>query len=98
MPSLNKGYRRYYLLLEAFVIINIGFLSLDIYLAHSINRFHHDAEYIPLWFSLISAPLFDLSERLALLDKTFSLSALDSCGEKALTQPSHFRCRYCESS
>jgi hypothetical protein len=57
MPSPNKWYRESYLLLEGFVIVNLGFLSLDIYLAHSINRFHHEAEYIPLWFSLVSPPL-----------------------------------------
>jgi hypothetical protein len=43
--------------LEAFVIVNLGFLSLDIYLAHSVNRFLHDAEYIPLWFSMAAPPL-----------------------------------------
>lgn len=42
--------------LEAFVIVNIAFLSLDIYLAHSVNAFRHRAEYIPLYFSLV-APL-----------------------------------------
>jgi hypothetical protein len=43
--------------LEAFVIVNIAFLTLDIYLAHTINQFHHEAEYIPLWFSAIAPPL-----------------------------------------
>jgi hypothetical protein len=37
--------------------VNLGFLSLDIYLAHSVNRFLHDAEYIPLWFSTAAPPL-----------------------------------------
>lgn len=57
MPTPNKWYRESHLLLEAFVIVNLAFLMLDIYLAHSINRFHHAAEYIPLWFSLVSPPL-----------------------------------------
>jgi hypothetical protein len=57
MPSPNKWYREPSLWLEAFVIVNLGFLSLDIYLAHSVNRFAHDAEYIPLWFSLAAPPL-----------------------------------------
>jgi hypothetical protein len=43
--------------LEAFVIVNLAFLTLDIYLAHSINRFHHEAEYIPLWFSVAAPPV-----------------------------------------
>lgn len=41
---------------EAFVLVNLAFLSLDIWLAHSVNQFRHWAEYIPLYFSL-SAPL-----------------------------------------
>ena len=39
-----------------FVLVNLAFLSLDIYLAHSVNQFRHEAEYIPLYFSL-AAPL-----------------------------------------
>jgi hypothetical protein len=42
--------------LEAFVTINLAFLTLDIYLAHNVNAFRHEAEYIPLYFSLV-APL-----------------------------------------
>src|SRR6516164_4172607 len=57
MPGPNKWYREPSLWLEAFVIVNLGFLSLDIYLAHSINQFRHDAEYIPLWFSVAAPPL-----------------------------------------
>ena len=57
MPSPNKWYREPSLWLEAFVIVNLGFLSLDIYLAHSVNRFLHDAEYIPLWFSMAAPPV-----------------------------------------
>jgi hypothetical protein len=57
MPSPNKWYREPSLWLEAFVIVNLGFLSLDIYLAHSVNRFEHDAEYIPFWFSMAAPPL-----------------------------------------
>ena len=43
--------------LEAFVIVNLAFLSLDIYLAHSTNQFERQAEYLPLWFSLAAPPL-----------------------------------------
>ena len=41
---------------EAFVLINLASLTLDIYLAHSTNDFHRRSEYIPLIYSLI-APL-----------------------------------------
>lgn len=36
---------------EAFAILNVGFLTFDIYLAHSVNQFRNEAEYIPLIFS-----------------------------------------------
>ncbi len=42
--------------IELFVIANIGFLTFDIYLAHSVNQFRRAPEYIPLYFSA-SAPL-----------------------------------------
>lgn len=42
---------------ETFTILNIGFLTFDIYLAHSVNQFRNRAEYIPLLFSA-TAPLF----------------------------------------
>ena len=36
---------------KLFAIANVGFLTLDIYLAHSVNQFRNPAEYIPLCFS-----------------------------------------------
>lgn len=36
---------------ELFAILNIGFLTFDIYLAHSVNDFRNRAEYVPLLFS-----------------------------------------------
>jgi hypothetical protein len=41
---------------ELFATVNLAFLALDIYIAHSVNHFHNSAEYIPLYFS-IGAPL-----------------------------------------
>ncbi len=40
--------------IEAFAILNIGFLTFDIYMAHSVNRFRNPNEYIPLFFSAIA--------------------------------------------
>jgi hypothetical protein len=37
--------------IELFAILNVGFLTFDIYLAHSVNQFRNEAEYIPLFFS-----------------------------------------------
>jgi len=42
--------------LEAFVTVNLAFLALDIFLAHNVNSFRHEAEYVPLFFSL-AAPM-----------------------------------------
>lgn len=39
------------LLVEAFAIVNLGFLTCDIYLAHSVNQFRRTTQYIPLYFS-----------------------------------------------
>jgi hypothetical protein len=36
---------------EGFAIVNLAFLTFDIYLAHSVNQFRNKAEYIPLIFS-----------------------------------------------
>ena len=57
MESRNRWYLQPRLWLEAFVLVNFGFLALDIYLAHSINHFHHEAEYVPLWFSMAAPPV-----------------------------------------
>ncbi len=46
---------------ELFVIGNIGFLAVDVAVAHAINAFAHEAEYIPVVFSLVAAPLLALA-------------------------------------
>ena len=51
-----KWIRNGSLIIELFIVINLGFLTLDIFVAHSINAFAHPAEWIPFYFS-ISAPL-----------------------------------------
>ena len=53
---MNAGGLRPQIWVEAFAILNIGFLTFDIYLAHSVNQFRNQAEYIPLIFSA-SAPV-----------------------------------------
>jgi hypothetical protein len=54
MAHANKWYVNHRLWLEAFVLSNFAFLSLDIYLAHSMNQFRRPAEYIPLGFSVVA--------------------------------------------
>ena len=44
-------------LLEIFVLLNLGFLTFDIYLAHSVNGFRRRAEYVPLYFSALAPVL-----------------------------------------
>jgi hypothetical protein len=43
--------------IEAFTMVNIAFLTFDIYLAHSINQFRNPAEYIPLMLSATAPPI-----------------------------------------
>jgi hypothetical protein len=52
MPDRSKWSLDHRLWVEVFVLVNLALLSLDIYLAHSVNQFHHAAEYLPLYFSL----------------------------------------------
>ena len=54
MLSKIKGLLNAQWLVEAFALVNLAFLSADIYLAHSVNHFDHPAEYIPLYFSMIA--------------------------------------------
>jgi hypothetical protein len=53
----TRWWMRPQLWVELFAIANIGFLTFDIYLAHSVNQFRNGAEYIPFCFSAI-APVF----------------------------------------
>ena len=57
MPERSRAWwLEPWLLVEAFALLNLGFLTLDIYLAHSFNEFRKWPEYIPLYFSAV-APL-----------------------------------------
>lgn len=40
-------------LVEAFAVSNLAFLILDIWIAHSINDFHHPAEWIPFGYAIV---------------------------------------------
>jgi hypothetical protein len=57
---------------ELFALFNLGGLAPDIFLAHSTNRFHAAAEWIPLAFSL-AAPVLLLPAVWALTAEKFSL-------------------------
>ena len=52
----ERWWRRPQIWIELFAILNLGFLTFDIYLAHSVNQFRNEAEFIPLVFSA-SAPV-----------------------------------------
>jgi hypothetical protein len=65
MTSVVNWFRRPRAWVEIFVLFNLGGLAPDIFLAHSVNRFHSAAEYTPLVFS-IAAPVLLLPALLAL--------------------------------
>src|SRR5579884_744995 len=56
-PRNNSWWSNPQLWVEAFVTLNLGFLTFDIYLAHSVNQFRNPAEYIPLLFSALASAL-----------------------------------------
>jgi hypothetical protein len=45
-----------WLAVELFIIGNLGFLALDVWIAHSVNRFERVQEWVPFYFSL-AAPV-----------------------------------------
>jgi len=45
---------------ELFAIGNIGFIGVDVAIAHAINAFAHPAEFVPVAFSVAAAPLLAL--------------------------------------
>jgi hypothetical protein len=57
MARRTRWYQDHRLWLEGFALVNLAFLSFDIYLAHSVNGFRHAAEKVPLVFSLAAPPL-----------------------------------------
>jgi hypothetical protein len=61
----NKWFLSPWLWVEVFVLVNFAALTADIYLAHSVNDFHHWAERIPLYFSM-GAPVVLLLSLLTL--------------------------------
>lgn len=54
---MKKWLKYRVLIIEIFVLANLGFLALDIYIAHSTNKFHHAAEWAPFFFSLLAPVL-----------------------------------------
>ena len=55
LPTVSEWTRWKPLVLELFVTVNLAFLALDIYVAHSVNRFAEPAEWIPFYFSIVAA-------------------------------------------
>jgi hypothetical protein len=52
--SADHGWNQPWLWVEVFTLLNLGFLTFDIFLAHSVNDFRRHAEYIPLYFSALA--------------------------------------------
>ncbi len=62
MAQKNESWwKQPWVLVEAFTILNLGFLAFDIFLAHSVNDFRRRAEYIPLYFSAAAPPVLLIS-------------------------------------
>ena len=48
-------------LLDIFITVNLAFLAIDVFVAHSVNAFAHTAEWIPFYFSLGASCLLVLT-------------------------------------
>ena len=51
---IPRSLRNLPLVVELFALGNLAFLGVDIYVAHSINAFRHQAEWIPIVFSVLA--------------------------------------------
>ena len=47
-------------ILDIFIIANLAFLALDVFIAHSVNAFAHPAEWIPFYFALGASVLLTI--------------------------------------
>ena len=60
--SINaKQHRRIALLLDIFIVANLAFLALDVFIAHAANNFAHPSEWLPCIFALLAALLLALT-------------------------------------
>lgn len=48
-------------LLDVYILLNLGFLALDVFIAHSVNAFAHRVEWIPFYFSLAAPGVLALT-------------------------------------
>lgn len=71
MENTDPIWKQPWFLVEMFALVNLGFLTFDIYLAHSTNHFRRTAEYIPLIFSAC-APII-LAASLALRRRSIKM-------------------------
>ena len=77
---------------EVFAILNVGFLTFDIYLAHSVNQFRNQAEYIPLILLCDGAAAADCCARstLSLACRLEEIWAISSDGSPCLSASPEF--------
>lgn len=64
LPGRHKGF-----LLEAFVTLNLAFLTADIFMAHSTNGFRAWSEWIPFWYTSVGALILATNLVATLLSK-----------------------------
>jgi hypothetical protein len=57
IPALLRVPRN---VVELFVITNLGFLAVDVFVAHEVNAFERQVEWIPVYFSAIAPALLVL--------------------------------------
>lgn len=60
-PGSHPWWAEPIVLVQLFLVANLGFLAVDIAIAHAINAFAHPAEWIPVGFSIVATPLLILA-------------------------------------
>lgn len=56
-----ERHKRIALLLDIFIVANLAFLALDVFIAHAANNFAHRSEWLPCIFALLGALLLALT-------------------------------------
>ncbi len=61
---IPEAFRHPRAVVEAFVILNLGFLAADVYIAHLTNGFERRPEWLPVFFSIVAPLLLLIANRL----------------------------------
>jgi len=82
-PTRHPFWRRPAALAELFALSNLAFLAIDVYIAHSMNKFAHWAEWIPFGYSVVSPFFLALATTMCWPDAMAGSRPEDSLAQRA---------------